>query len=245
MALPYQGLAFEDDDLVFSSPPPFSSPDGACSDPGSECAGDGAGHGQSNVVADSGGTGDQAGDGGIPHPDMDMDELKFWIAEQELRTRTASLTAYEVEQLMGLPVTKSLTAAERANCMAQFGTTNAHGCAVAWAAELAPKVPAEYLVAGQALCIKSPLWTLLKGIHLAEQQWEKGRLNYTLHDCHCLPVTAFMMKGCPCHWESGDLLEDEFAPAFACPKCSVCVRCHKQLCCVCALLSCDSYAYHV
>ena len=153
---------------------------------------------------------------------MDMFELEYWMHEQEIRMRTEGLTAMEVQQLMDHPTitdarTQALSICPQPEC---------HSELLAWAAELSKDAHRTLKVPGTCVTVKTPLWSLAKGLYFAELRMSQGR-PHMLHGCHCLPNTAFMLHGCECELDR-DPAEWQFLGASNnCPTCSRCLRCQK------------------
>ena len=155
---------------------------------------------------------------------MTVQELVFWQIEQDLRVRT-ELTAAEFDQLTLLP---SATP-ERIRNLSRFGLSSSRDELLAWIAHELPHIPKEYKQPGNILPIKTPLWTLCKGVLLAERKGEMETGHYASNHCHCIPRPSFALFGCLC--QSRSLGSDETALPFlevaTCPTCSICIRCLK------------------
>ena len=155
---------------------------------------------------------------------MTVQELVFWQIVQDLRVRT-ELTAAEFDQLTLLP---SATP-ERIRNLSRFGLSSSRDELLAWIAHELPHIPKEYKQPGNILPIKTPLWTLCKGVLLAERKGEMETGHYASNHCHCIPRPSFALFGCLC--QSRSLGSDETALPFlevaTCPTCSICIRCLK------------------
>lgn len=152
---------------------------------------------------------------------MEGCQLKFWQAEQEIRTRTQGLTAWETEQLLNLPFCTD----ERVKSLGKFGTKEPHSVLVEWAKDLIPHLDPKWRAPGQCLHVTHPVWTLCKGIYTAELEMDRIAPGFEGFGCHCLNATCFMVHGCKCDesrvWHMGVF------PSILCRKCSLCLRCMK------------------
>lgn len=173
------------------------------------------------VDGDDGGSPNPSSSGNPPPQDfIDPNAQAFWAAEKQVRFRTQGLTAYECEQLVGLETCTD----ERKLALSHFGKRECYNHLVSWTVAELIKVDLSWRDPGAELPADFPLWTLFKGIHLAETEIERSGPRYRVANCHCLPATAFMLGGCKC--EEGEVSDDEIARSLLCIVCSKCVRCN-------------------
>lgn len=158
---------------------------------------------------------------------LTVQEQCFWIVEEQVRVRT-DLTTAEVDQLILLPTANHY----RKSRLSAFGQKSSRDELLAWVAcEIGlGRIPKEYRRPGNPLPIKSPIWTLCKGVLLAERRGEMESGTSVANHCHCLPRSAFCLYGCLC--QSRNLGTEESVMPFlevttCCPTCSVCIRCLK------------------
>ena len=152
---------------------------------------------------------------------MEDCQVRFWGAKQELRTRSAATTAFEADTLLRHP---SLTL-ERKILLRQFGDQAPCQGLLAWASELSHDLDDKYKEPGQCLAMSTPLWTLAKAIHMARLDAQTTDPNHTCQDCHCIPSTSFMLKGCRC--DAHKVWYTDILPSVLCKKCTRCLRCYK------------------
>ena len=154
---------------------------------------------------------------------MEDCQVRFWAAEQELRTRSAAVTAYEAHILLQHP---SMTT-ERKRLLHKIGHASSCQGIIEWATEISQGLDKKFMEPGQCLAMSTPLWTLAKGIHMCRIDATTKSPEHRWQNCHCIPSTSFMVKGCRC--DSHKLFYTEILPSVLCKKCTRCLRCHKQL----------------
>ena len=130
-----------------------------------------------------------------------------------MRHRTAGLTRMERNHLSNMNPT--LCQQLEASLQMQGGPP----VAAVWLQALLTTEQPEYVVGELILC-PGAAWTLAK-CQLLEKRTGPDS-NPGRYSCCCLPATAFMPLGCGCRRDGIGRIG--FA---ACPRCSVCTRCHK------------------
>lgn len=152
-------------------------------------------------------------------------EVEFWGYELQSRFRTADLTPCELEMLLNHPKTTE----ERIRMLGNFPAAGDHYKFIAWAGELMPELHAAHKSAGACVPVRSPIWTVLKGVLLSERKGNLLDKNYVNNHCCCCPRTAFMLYGCACQLQLLDagFQELPFLEGAMCGKCSLCSRCYK------------------
>lgn len=152
-------------------------------------------------------------------PERKLDEeaeAELWQIEKALRMRTGHMTAREREELE----CNGDVDEQRKQLLDKFCHQNVARYWKDWLVEMIDSD--DYLIqAGVPFDTDTRPWTVCKGL-MKTLRARQGR--FECNDCQCLNIQYFQPAGCDCPEPMGPLFTWDNK---ICPKCSICLRCHK------------------